>query len=81
MRAAGRCAASTASIIADSGIKLCITGMQGEYVTPTGAAIAAAVRTDDVLPETFVIKKIGLGAGKRAGQGSGILRAMIIEPE
>ena len=52
--------------------------VQGELVTPTGAAIAAAVRTSDRLPERFVIEKVGLGAGKRQYEWPSILRAMLI---
>ena len=54
---------------------------EGEFVTPTGAAIAAAIMTSDRLPERFVIKKTGLGAGKRNYERASILRAMIIEEE
>lgn len=55
------------------------TGVQGELVTPTGAAIVAAVRTSDKLPQTCRIVKIGMGAGKREYKGTGILRAMLLE--
>jgi len=61
-------------------LKLHITSAHGEYVTPTGAAIAAALRTSDQLPREFVMKKNGLGAGKREQELSGILRAILIEP-
>jgi 3-methyl-2-oxobutanoate hydroxymethyltransferase len=40
-----------------------MTEVEGELVTPTGAAIVAAVKTKDKLPETFEIQKIGIGAG------------------
>lgn len=53
--------------------------IQGEFVTPTGAAFAAAVRTDGALPASFTVKKVGLGAGKRVYDKPSILRAMIIE--
>ena len=46
------------------GLTLKPTGVQGELVTPTGAAIVEAVRTSDKLPQTYRIAKIGLGAGK-----------------
>lgn len=62
-------------------LKLKISGVEGELVTPTGAAIAAAVRTSDMLPEKFSIEKTGLGAGKRQYSCPGFLRAMIIRPE
>ena len=61
-------------------LNLHITGATGEYVTPTGAAIAAAIRTSNRLPRAFSVKKIGLGAGKREQALPGILRAMVIEP-
>lgn len=55
--------------------------VQGELITPTGAAIAAALRTSDKLPETFSIVKTGLGAGKRDYNVPGVVRAMLIEEE
>ncbi len=67
------------NIAALSGLKLHITERFGEYVTPTGAAAAAALKTKDSLPEEFTVKKIGLGAGKREYKTPGMLRAMIIE--
>ena len=59
-------------------IKLKITDIEGELVTPTGIAIVGATRTSAALPELFTIEKTGLGAGKREYKSSGILRAMII---
>ena len=61
------------------GLTLKLTGVQGELVTPTGAAIVAAVRTSDKLPQTCRIVKIGMGAGKREYEGTGILRVMLLE--
>ena len=55
--------------------------VKGELITPTGAAIAAAIRTQEMLPDRFRIIKTGLGAGKREYATSGVLRAMLIEPE
>ncbi len=54
---------------------------EGELVTPTGAAIAAAIRTGCRLPERFRILQSGLGAGKRNYHCPGLLRAMLIEEE
>lgn len=68
------------SIAAAHGLTLHLTEVQGELVTPTGAAIAAAVRTSEKLPETCRILAVGLGAGKRDYACTGILRAMLIEP-
>ncbi|MGN0438841.1 MAG: LarC family nickel insertion protein [Lachnospiraceae bacterium] len=67
------------NIIKDHGLKLQIKPMEGEYITPTGAATVAAVITRDSLPEHFVVKKVGVGAGKRVYDGPGIMRGMIIE--
>lgn len=72
---------AVANIATANRLRLRMTGAKGEYVTPTGAAIVAAVRTSEKLPETFVIEKIGLGAGKREQELPGILRAMILNDD
>lgn len=61
------------------GLPVQITDITGELVTPTGAAIVAAIQTSGSLPLKFIIKKTGLGAGKREYECPGILRAMLIE--
>ena len=58
-----------------------ITEVKGELVTPTGAAIAAAVMTSSKLPEQFQVVKVGIGAGKRSYERPSLLRAFLIEPE
>lgn len=73
-------APATAFIAEAAGLMLSPVDVEGELVTPTGAAAAAALRTEAALPERFSIKVIGMGAGKRAYDTPGILRAMIIEP-
>ena len=55
-----------------------ITENDGEMVTPTGAAIAAALYTGEKLAEEFVIEKVGYGAGKRNYENP-ILRVMKIK--
>ena len=72
---------AVANIVQANHLKLKLTQVEGELVTPTGAAIVAAVRTSDKLPESFFIEKTGLGAGKREYACAGILRAMILESE
>lgn len=73
---------ATVNIVSAYKIPMELTGAKGEYVTPTGAAIAAAISTSHQLPPSFVIKKAGLGAGKRAyTDRSGILRAFLIRGE
>ncbi|MBD5549121.1 MAG: nickel pincer cofactor biosynthesis protein LarC [Lachnospiraceae bacterium] len=56
-----------------------ITAVEGELVTPTGAAILAAVKTASRLPEQFTIVQTGVGAGKRNYERPSLLRAMLIE--
>ncbi|MBS5451802.1 MAG: LarC family nickel insertion protein [Coriobacteriia bacterium] len=69
------------NIASAAGIALRTTPVRGELVTPTGAAIVAATRTSDQLPERYAIRAVGLGAGKRNYEGcAGVLRAMLIEP-
>lgn len=63
------------------GIALHMTETEAELVTPTGAAIVAAVRTSDKLPGRYKISRIGMGAGKRDYKRPSILRGMLIEPE
>lgn len=69
---------AVAAIAAKHELPLRITESRGEFVTPTGAAIAAAVRTSSQLPERFVIEKTGIGAGKRKYERPSLLRAMLI---
>lgn len=69
---------AVANIVSANRLHLKMTEVEGELVTPTGAAIVAAVKTKDKLPETFEIQKIGIGAGKRQYECPGILRAMFI---
>ena len=69
---------AVANIVSANHLHLKMTEVEGELVTPTGAAIVAAVKTKDKLPETFEIQKIGIGAGKRRYECPGILRAMFI---
>ena len=69
------------NIVLKHKITLCPTEVHGELVTPTGAAIVAAIQTSTKLPEQFTIKKVGIGTGKRTYERPSILRAMFIEEE
>lgn len=60
-------------------IPIRITEVEGELVTPTGAAILAAIKTASRLPEQFTITQTGIGAGKRNYERPSLLRAMLIE--
>lgn len=72
---------ATANIAAAHGLHLRLTDNEGEMVTPTGAAIAAAVSCGEELPEHYTIEKIGVGAGNKDFKNANILRAMILCPE
>lgn len=68
------------AIAARHGLAFRPTQVQGELVTPTGAAIAAASRTIRRLPASVRVAGVGYGAGKRAYEDcSGLLRAMLLE--
>ncbi len=71
---------ATLNIVRDYHLSLHQTGTMGEFVTPTGAAIAAAIRTEETLPTRYRVEKIGLGGGKREYERPSILRAMLITP-
>lgn len=70
---------AVANIAAKYDILLRQTDNMGEMVTPTGIAIAAAVKTSEKLPASYKIRKIGIGLGKRDFGHANFLRAMIIE--
>ena len=69
------------NIVQAHGLTLVPTGIQGELVTPTGAAIVAAIRTKEKLPSSFRCTGTGLGAGKRTYERPSLLRAMMLETE
>lgn len=54
------------------------TDIQGELITPTGAAIVAAICNSKKLPEKMVYKKIGIGAGKRNYEKPSFVRAILL---
>ncbi len=70
---------AVANIVSQHQLNLQITNVQGEFITPTGAAIVAALKTHDKLPNQFTISKVGLGAGKRNYERPSLLRTMLIE--
>ncbi len=70
---------ATANIIEAYELPVHFMEVQGEFVTPTGAAISAAVKTAENLPPQFRVLAQGIGAGKRSYEKASILRAMIVE--
>lgn len=71
---------ATANIVMAHGLELMRIDQQGEMVTPTGAAIAAALHKGNRLPSRYTIQKIGIGAGNKDFKQANILRAMLIQP-
>ena len=70
---------ATMEIAAKYGLSLSITGSPYEMVTPTGIAIVAAIKTEDSLPQSITVSKIGYGAGKRSMKHPNVLRGMLME--
>lgn len=72
---------ATARIAADCGLRLNLTDTRGEMITPTGAAIAAALQTLERKPENCRILGIGVGAGEKEFDHPNVLRAFLLEEE
>ena len=71
---------ATLNIVEAHGLPLSICEVEGELVTPTGAAIVAALDASFAPPARFAVRRTGLGAGKRTYSRPSILRALLIEP-
>lgn len=70
---------AVSNIVTAHGLSICNTKIQGELITPTGAAFVAAVMQEhNELPKNYTIERVGIGAGKRDYEAAGILRAMWI---
>ena len=54
--------------------------VEGELVTPTGAALVAALDPAFELPARYAVRRVGLGAGKRTYSRPSIVRAVLIDP-
>lgn len=70
---------ATLNICIAHSLPLSSSSVEGELVTPTGAALVAALGPEFSLPERYAIRAVGLGAGKRSCERPSILRAMLIE--
>ncbi|MBR6471715.1 MAG: nickel pincer cofactor biosynthesis protein LarC [Victivallales bacterium] len=60
-------------------IPLAICEVPTELVTPTGAAIVAALGQGARMPSRYVVKAVGAGAGEREIGRANLLRAMLLE--
>lgn len=71
---------AVANLCSAARIELVPAPVHGELVTPTGAAIVAALRTSDEPPRSYRILACGYGAGKRAYENTaGVLRVTLAE--
>ena len=70
---------AVSNIVSEYGIPLRMITDRGEFVTPTGAAFIAAVATDFRLPPELVVRRAGIGAGKRSYERTNILRVSIVQ--
>lgn len=72
-------APATAEILRQHHIPFYITDESGEMVTPTGAAIAAALSQGFTMPTGCNLIGIGYGSGTREFKRANILRAFLLE--
>ena len=72
---------ATLNICAAHGLPLAPCEVEGELVTPTGAALVAALDPVFDLPARYTVRAVGLGAGKRTYSRPSVLRAVLIEGE
>lgn len=70
---------ATLSICLSHGLPLSPGHAEGELVTPTGAALVAALEPWTELPEHANELAVGLGAGKRTYEIPSVLRAVLLE--
>lgn len=71
---------ATLNICAAQGLPLGVCEVEGELVTPTGAALVAALDPTFELPARYAVRRVGLGAGKRSYVRPSIVRAIAIDP-
>lgn len=71
---------ATLGVCRAHGLPLSRCEVEGELVTPTGAALVAALSPEFELPGRYVVSRMGIGAGKRSYARPSILRAAFIEP-
>ncbi|MBO1265463.1 nickel pincer cofactor biosynthesis protein LarC [Proteiniclasticum sp. SCR006] len=70
---------ATLNIAVAHGLSLKITDTIGEMITPTGAALAAALSSRKSLPKKYRLVNVGIGSGKKNFSHANILRAYLLE--
>ncbi|MBE6469801.1 MAG: LarC family nickel insertion protein [Coriobacteriaceae bacterium] len=67
------------NVCLQQGVPFAHVDVEGELVTPTGAAIVAALEPSFALPPRYLIRAAGVGAGKRRYAVPSLVRASLIE--
>ncbi|MBO7675141.1 MAG: nickel pincer cofactor biosynthesis protein LarC [Atopobiaceae bacterium] len=70
---------AVANIVQAHGLVLRSAHRKGELVTPTGAAIAAAIASRSALPDLYTLVATGIGTGKRAYDPPSMVRALLVD--
>ncbi len=70
---------ATLNVCTQHGLPLSQADVEGELVTPTGAALVAALDPAFMLPKRYAVRRVGLGAGKRTYERPSIVRALLID--
>lgn len=70
---------AVANICQAHDIEMKFCDIEGELITPTGAAILAALNVQKTLPSSYRILGTGMGAGKREYSRPSFLRAMLLQ--
>lgn len=69
------------NICSQQGLPFQHVDVEGELVTPTGAALIAAFGARFTLPASYRIERVGLGAGKRDYAVPSLVRAVLIDED
>lgn len=67
------------NVCMQQGVPFARVDVEGELVTPTGAALVAALDPSFTLPPSYLVSAVGAGAGKRRYAVPSIVRASLIE--
>lgn len=70
---------ATLELCRQNSVPLKVTDIDGEMVTPTGAAFIAAAADEFSQTVSGTVRKIGYGAGQREFPNAGVLRAILLE--
>ncbi len=70
---------ATLNLLTEVGAPFTISNVEGEMITPTGAAILAAMADGFTPPAAMRVRRVGIGAGKKDFPHANILRVYELE--